>query len=231
DEEGLHHLTLFIENGRIVDRGAWRLKSALAAIAGLDGLIDRGAIVMTPNQNIIIARANDVERQKIERILAEHGVKQGVSVLREGAMACVALPTCGLALAESERYLPGLLTKIEGLLADNGLSDQHITLRMTGCPNGCARPYLAEIGLVGTGPGAYNLYLGGAFDGTRLSKLHRKQIGHDEIVATLRPLFASYARERTPGEPFSDYMIRAGIVAATTAGNRFHADLAPDLEP
>jgi sulfite reductase (NADPH) hemoprotein beta-component len=102
---------------------------------------------------------------------------------------------------------------------------------MTGCPNGCARPYLAEIGLVGTGPGSYNLYLGGAFDGTRLSKLYRKQIGHEEIVSTLRPVLAEYARERMPGERFSDYVIRVGLVLATTVNNGFHADLAPGLSP
>lgn len=212
DEEGLHHLTLFIENGRIVDRGAWRLKSALAAIAGLDGLIDRGAIVMTPNQNIIIARANDAEREKIARILTDHGVTQGVSALREGAMACVALPTCGLALAESERYLPDLLTKIEGLLADNGLSDQHITLRMTGCPNGCARPYIAEIGLVGRNPGRYNLMLGGAADGSRLNTTYRENANEAEILEALTPLIATYAKERTAGEGFGDHVRRTGVV-------------------
>ena len=110
-------------------------------------------------------------------------------------MACVALPTCGLALAESERYLPDLITALEPNTTRCGLRDDEITIRMTGCPNGCARPYLAEIGLVGTGPGCYNLYLGGAFDGTRLSKLYRGQIGHDEIVAALAPLFAAYATD------------------------------------
>ncbi len=144
-------------------------------------------------------------------MLAEHGLSAPVSALRRSAMACVALPTCGLALAESERYLPDLITALETEVERCGLRDDEIIIRMTGCPNGCARPYLAEIGLVGTGPGAYNLYLGGAFDGTRLSKLHRKQIGHDEIVATLARRCSRLMRASgTPDERFSDFVIRAG---------------------
>ena len=140
-------------------------------------------------------------------------------------MACVALPTCGLALAESERYLPDLITALDAEYERCGLRDDEIMIRMTGCPNGCARPYLAEIGLVGTGPGRYNLYLGGAFDGTRLSKLYRAQIGHDEIVAALSPLFAEYAHDRSPDERFGDFVIRAGHVRATVSGCTFHADI------
>jgi sulfite reductase (NADPH) hemoprotein beta-component len=154
----------------------------------------------------------------------------GATGLRRNAMACVALPTCGLALAESERYLPDLLTALEDVLESNGLAQDEITIRMTGCPNGCARPYLAEIGLVGRGPGSYNLYLGGAFDGTRLNKLYARDLKHAGIIATLSPLLAAYARARAAGERFSDFLIRAGHVRPTTAGNRFHADLAPGLE-
>ncbi|MBW4036370.1 MAG: NADPH-dependent assimilatory sulfite reductase hemoprotein subunit [Proteobacteria bacterium] len=212
DHEGLHHLTLFIENGRIADVGAWRLKSALVAINSMPDFIDRGAIIMTANQNIIIARASDADRAAIERILAEHGVVQHVSVLREGAMACVALPTCGLALAESERYLPHLITAIDGLLTENHLSDQRITVRMTGCPNGCARPYIAEIGLVGRNPGRYNLLLGGAADGSRLNTIYRENADEAEIIAALSPLFTQFAKDRLPGEGFGDYTRRAGIV-------------------
>lgn len=144
-------------------------------------------------------------------------------------MACVALPTCGLALAESERYLPDLLTALEEVIERAGLLAEDIVLRMTGCPNGCARPYLAEIGLVGRAPGLYNLYLGGAFDGTRLNKLHARDLDHDGILAALTPLIEAYARERREGERFGDFVIRQGHVAPTTAGNRFHADLAPAL--
>jgi sulfite reductase (NADPH) hemoprotein beta-component len=139
-------------------------------------------------------------------------------------MACVALPTCGLALAESERYLPDLVTALEQRLAAHGLAGDDILIRMTGCPNGCARPYLAEIGLVGKAPGRYNLYLGAAFDGTRLSKLYAEDLDHDGIIATLDPVFAAYAAEREPAERFGDFVIRAGFVARTGQGRDFHAD-------
>jgi sulfite reductase (NADPH) hemoprotein beta-component len=144
--------------------------------------------------------------------------------LRRNAMACVALPTCGLALAESERYLPDLVTALEARLAAHDLSSDDIVIRMTGCPNGCARPYLAEIGLVGKGPGRYNLYLGAAFDGSRMSKLYAEDLQHDDIVAKLEPLFAAYATERKDGERFGDFAIRAGYVAQTTNGRDFHAN-------
>ena len=140
-------------------------------------------------------------------------------------MACVALPTCGLALAESERYLPDLLTALEEKLAAYGLSGDDIVIRMTGCPNGCARPYLAEIGLVGKGPGRYNLYLGAAHDGSRLSKLYAEDLEHDAIIAALDPVFAAYAKEREPNERFGEFVIRAGFVAKTGNGRDFHANV------
>jgi sulfite reductase (NADPH) hemoprotein beta-component len=139
-------------------------------------------------------------------------------------MACVALPTCGLALAESERYLPDLITALEQRVAAHGLADDDIVIRMTGCPNGCARPYLAEIGLVGKGPGRYNLYLGAAFDGTRLSKLFAEDLDNDGIVAALDPVFAAFAAERESGERLGDFVIRAGFVESTINGLDFHAD-------
>jgi sulfite reductase (NADPH) hemoprotein beta-component len=145
-------------------------------------------------------------------------------------MACVALPTCGLALAESERYLPDLVTALEDAIERAGLRDDEIVIRMSGCPNGCSRPYLAEIGLVGRTPGRYNLYLGAAFDGTRLNKLYGKDLDHDEILAALTRLIASYARERLDGERFGDFVIRKGHVAGTTSGADFHANLAPELD-
>lgn len=212
DEEGFNHLTLYIENGRVADRGGHRLKSALVAIAALDGFTDRGAVIMTPNQNVVLARVSDEEREKIDAILAGHGIVRGHSALRENAMACVALPTCGLALAESERYLPTLLDKIETLLTGHDLADQPITLRMTGCPNGCSRPYIAEIGLIGRNPGRYNLQLGGAFDGSRLNTLYRDNLDEAGILSALDPIFAAYARDRAPGEHFGDFTRRAGIV-------------------
>jgi sulfite reductase (NADPH) hemoprotein beta-component len=140
------------------------------------------------------------------------------------------LPTCGLALAESERYLPDLVTRLEATLEAVGLRDDAITIRMTGCPNGCARPYLAEIGLVGRAPGRYNLYLGAAFDGTRLNKLYRRDVDEAAILAALGPLFRAYAHGRNPGERFGDYLIREGVITATASGRSFHDDLPPDVD-
>ncbi|MEM7776607.1 MAG: NADPH-dependent assimilatory sulfite reductase hemoprotein subunit [Pseudomonadota bacterium] len=216
------HLTLYIENGRIKDQPGVALRSALREIAETQSV----SFVLSSNQNLIIAQATAKTKQAIDDILAKHGVPQGhVSGLRRNAMACVALPTCALALAESERYLPELVSRLEDSLDRVGLSDDDIVIRMTGCPNGCARPYLAEIGLVGRGPGTYNLYLGAAFDGSRLNKLFANDVNGDAIVAQLDPMFERYAKERDDGERFGDFVVRAGIVAPTTAGNTFHDDV------
>jgi sulfite reductase (NADPH) hemoprotein beta-component len=206
--DGLHHLTLFVENGRIADVGDWRLKSALTEIAKADPV----AFIITPNQNLIIARADSAARAAIESSLAAHGVPLRASTLREAAMACVALPTCALALAESERYLPSLITKLDSLLAQNGLAEQAITVRMTGCPNGCARPYIAEIGFVGRNPGKYNLHLGGAADGSRLNRILIEDADEATILTTLTPLIADYAKNRQPQEGFGDFVTRTNIV-------------------
>jgi len=223
-DDGTHHYGLFIENGRIHDLPGRRLLSGLHAFAAL-GI---GRLFLTANQSAILADIPAAQRQVVADLLAEYGLDSQTGALRRSAMACVALPTCGLALAESERYLPDLLTRLEQELAQAGLADDEITIRMTGCPNGCARPYLAEIGLVGRNPGVYNLYLGAAFDGSRLNKLYRKDISGDAIVAALAPLFVAYAAERRRGEHFGDFVIRAGYVRATTAGRDFHNDILPE---
>jgi sulfite reductase (NADPH) hemoprotein beta-component len=220
---GRAHLTLFIENGRIKDFPRAAICTGLRRIAESHD----GEIRLTTNQNIIIANVAPEKRAVIEALVAEHGLTAHASALRRNAMACVALPTCGLALAESERYLPSLVTALEERLAANGLEDEEIVIRMTGCPNGCARPYLAEIGLVGKGPGRYNLYLGAAFDGSRLSKLYAEDLDHAGIVAKLDPLFAAYAANRKPGERFGGFVIRAGFVTPTTNGADFHANTGP----
>jgi sulfite reductase (NADPH) hemoprotein beta-component len=225
DHDGNWHYTLFIENGRVKDTVAQLTKTGLRTIAG----IHQGDFRLTANQNLIIARVPARQKARIDRLLAKFGLGRELSGLRLNSMACVALPTCGLALAESERYLPELVRALETIVEEAGLREDEIVIRMTGCPNGCARPYLAEIGLVGRAPGKYNLYLGAAFDGSRLNKLYRKDLGHDEIVAALTPLILSYAKERLAGERFGDFVIRAGHVAPTTAGRDFHANLAPDL--
>ena len=221
-ENGRQHLTLFVESGRIRDvPDGPRLLSGLRRIAELHA----GEFRLTANQNVMVADVAPEARAEIEAIVAEYGLTASASALRRNSMACVALPTCGLALAESERYLPGLVAILEDRLASHGLADDEITIRMTGCPNGCARPYIAEIGLVGKGPGRYNLYLGAAFDGSRLSKLFLDDADEAAIVSALDPLFAAYGSERTDGERFGDFVIRAGFIARTDAGRDFHRDV------
>lgn len=216
------HLTLFVENGRIKDLGAWKLRTAIRDIARLD-LVD---FVLTSNQNLVIANVPAKSKAKVEKILQTNGISLEVSsAMRANSMACVALPTCGLALAESERSLPGLISRLEDTVEEAGLRDDAIVVRMTGCPNGCARPYLAEIGFVGRNPGIYNLYLGAAFDGSRLSKLYAQDVKEEDAIALLAPLIKSYAKERSDGEHFGDFVIRKGVVAATTQGNQFHKDI------
>jgi len=220
-EDGQWHLTLFVENGRIKDSDGRHLKSALRDIAGFH----TGEFRLTANQNVIIANVAPDGRDAIDTCLRGHGIEPeaDLSAIRRSSMACVAFPTCALAMAESERYLPSLIDKLETIMADNGLRDDAIIVRMTGCPNGCARPFLGEIGFVGKAPGKYNLYLGAGFRGQRLNKLYRENIGEDRILAELEPLIAEYARAREPGEPFGDYVIRAGHIKATTNGLDFHA--------
>lgn len=223
--DGAWSYTLFIENGRIKDRDGYRLKAGLRAIAELLAAEPggRGELRFTPNQNVAVARISEALRPRVQALLEEHGIVNGAhSGLRLNAMACVALPTCALALAESERYLPSLVTRLEGVLEEAGLRDDAITMRMTGCPNGCARPYVAEVGLVGRSPGVYNLYLGAGFHGQRLSKLYREDVDEEAIVGALAPLFRRYATERAAGERFGDFVVRAGVVKATTAGRNFH---------
>jgi sulfite reductase (NADPH) hemoprotein beta-component len=144
-----------------------------------------------------------------------------LSGLRQNSIACVALNTCGLAFAEAERYLPDLITKIESILEEHGLSKQEIVIRMTGCPNGCGRPYLAEIGFVGKSLGHYNLYLGGNFTGTRLNTLYKETLSEEEILAELRPIIADYAENRNEGEGFGDFAIRKEYVKETKQGKDF----------
>ena len=223
-EDGGAHLTLFVENGRVRDvpRGAQWL-TGLRRIAE----VHDGDFRLTANQNLIIANVPKNKREVIEALVTEHGLTMGASALRRNAMACVALPTCGLALAESERYLPDLVSALERRLDAYGLADDDIVIRMTGCPNGCARPFIAEIGLVGKGPGRYNLYLGGAFNGSRLSKLYAENLDHGAIIANLDPIFAAYKSERQEGERFGDYTVRAGFIAASLNGPAFHTDTGP----
>jgi len=213
--DGRHHRTLIIENGRL----NLQLLDALRDIAR----VHRGTFRLTANQNLVVAGVRTEDRAAIDAILAEHFPDiDHFSILRRTAIACVALPTCGLAMAESERYLPSLLDKIEAILVENGLSGEPITIRMSGCPNGCSRPYIAEIGLTGRAPGKYNLYLGGGFHGERLNRMIRENVGEATILEVLAEVLARYARDRQTGEHFGDFTIRAGIVREVTEGRFFN---------
>jgi sulfite reductase (NADPH) hemoprotein beta-component len=218
---GKWHLTLFIENGRVADFDDYKLMTGLREIAK----IHTGEFRLTTNQNLIIANVTSQKKKKINELVEQYGLSDGkhISALRRSSMACVALPTCGLAMAESERYLPQLIDKIEEIVNESGLRDKEITIRMTGCPNGCARPGLGEIAFMGKAPGKYNMYLGAAFDGSRLNKMYRENIGEEEILSELREILPRYAKERNEGEHFGDFVIRAGIIGETTDGTNFHS--------
>ncbi|WP_210516296.1 NADPH-dependent assimilatory sulfite reductase hemoprotein subunit [Hymenobacter terricola] len=221
DAQGLSHLTLFIEGGRIHDLPGYGLKTALSEIANFH----TGDFRLTGNQNLILANIEATHRSRIQAILEAHGAWPGTArqtALRQNSLACVALNTCSQAFAEAERYLPQLLDKLETVIRTHGLAQAGILIRMTGCPNGCARPYLGEIGLVGKAPGRYNLYLGANYAGERLNKLYREMLDEEGILRELTPLLAAYAAGRNQDERFGDFVIRQGYVAATTHGLNFH---------
>jgi sulfite reductase (NADPH) hemoprotein beta-component len=216
--DGTWFLGLFVENGRVKDADGWHCKTALRCVAErFPGVEFR----LTANQNVIVARVAEEEREAITALLAEHGVRTDdqASVLHAAAMACVALPTCGLALAESERYLPGLLDRIENLCAEVGLAGEEIIIRMTGCPNGCARPYTAELAFVGKAPGRYQIWLGGNVAGTRLNRVWKEMVKDADMEAELRPLLVRYATEREAGERFGDWVARCLWASDAPAAN------------
>jgi sulfite reductase (NADPH) hemoprotein beta-component len=211
-DNGKLNYTLFIANGRVSNLGERRIIDGLRAIAH----VHKGTLRLTPNQNVIIAGVDPEDRPQIDALLEEHGLGDNnmTSAMRLNSIACVALPTCGLAMAEAERYLPDLITKIEVILAKHGLLDDPITIRMSGCPNGCARPYVAEIALTGRAPGKYNLYVGGGFHGERLNIMIFENIGEPMILEVLGEQLGRYAAERKPGERFGDFVLRAGYTHA-----------------
>jgi len=219
--DGSLNYTLFIQSGRIRDWDGFPMMTGIREIAK----IHTGDFRLTPNQNLMIGRISQSAKREIEALIEAYKLSDGtqISAMRRNSLACVAMPTCGLAMAEAERYLPELLNKLEEVLDEVGLRDDEIVVRMTGCPNGCARPYLGEIGFVGKGPGKYNLYLGAGFSGDRLNKLYRENIGEDEIMSELKSILAHYASDRKDGERFGDFVIRAGYVRAVTSGRDFHA--------
>lgn len=204
--DGRLFLGLFVETGRIKDTPLVRLKSALRKVVQDFGVEVR----LTPSQNAILTNVPATHRDAITRVMAEYGISvdQQSTLLRRASMACPALPTCGLALAESERYLPDLLGSVEQLLAELNLQENEIVIRMTGCPNGCARPYMAEIGFVGKAPNKYQIYLGGNESCTRLNRLFRENVKSENIIGELRPVLARFASERQAGERFGDFCAR-----------------------
>ncbi len=208
--DGKHHLTLFIENGRILDYPGKPLKTGMNEIAK----VHKGDFRLTANQNLIIAGVAAEDKAQIEQLAREHGLlEDGVTEQRKNSMACVALPTCPLAMAEAERMLPAYVTDIEGLLAKHGVADDAIIFRVTGCPNGCGRAMLAEVGLVGKAPGRYNLHLGGNREGTRIPRMYKENITDAQILEELDTLIGRWSAEREAGEAFGDFVIRAGIIA------------------
>ena len=219
--DGLWHYTVFVEGGKLVDKNGYLAKTALREIAQ----IHQGTFILTGNQNVVIAQVTKTQKPLIEKILKKFKVinATGISSLRQNSIACAALPYCGLAFAEAERYLPTLIDRIDQVLEANDLFKVPISIRMTGCPNGCGRPFLAEIGLVGRAPGLYNLYLGASFTGERLNKLYMEMVNEDQIIDLLSPIIQHFAQARTKDEHFGDFVIRKGYVKATTAGKYFHA--------
>ena len=216
--DGNYFLGLFVENGRVRDAEGYQLKT------GLRRVIEKfqPEVRLTASQNLLLVNVRPEQREGIEQLLSEHGVsvKNPFSRTRLASMACPALPTCGLALAESERTMPGVLTHVEDLLAELGLQNEELIIRMTGCPNGCARPYMAEIAFVGKGPNKYQLYFGGNEASTRLNRLYKDMVKGEDIISELRTVLDRFKKERNPGERFGDFCARvlwAETPAPTTA--------------
>ncbi|MXP51225.1 assimilatory sulfite reductase (NADPH) hemoprotein subunit [Pantoea sp. SoEX] len=202
------HLTLFIENGRIIDYPKYHLKKGIAEIAKFH----RGYFRITANQNLIISGVEENKKTNIESIALKYGLINNISAQRKNSMACVSFPTCPLAMAEAERFLPNFITKIEKIMQSNGIGEKYIILRVTGCPNGCGRAMLAEIGLIGKGIGRYNLHIGGNRIGTRIARMYRENINEIEIISHISELIKHWSKESYNDEDFGDFVIRAGII-------------------
>ncbi|ANY68978.1 sulfite reductase subunit beta [Paenibacillus sp. BIHB 4019] len=217
---GKWNLTLYIQSGRIQDDGDYKLMTGLREIAK----IHTGDFRLSPNQNLVIANITTQKKRKILELIEQYKLTDGLhySALRRSSISCVALPTCGLAMAEAERYLPTLIDKLDVVMDEAGLRDESIVIRMTGCPNGCGRPALGEISFIGKSPGKYNMYMGASFNGDRLNKMYKENIDETEIISTLTPIINRFAKEREQGEHFGDFVIRNGYVKATTSGLNFH---------
>ena len=219
DMNGKWHCTLWLENGRVIDEPGMPFRTGLRELAKFH----RGTFRLTANQHIIVSDVAPADKPRIEEHLRKYNmVLWEQSGLRSSASACVALPTCGLAMAESERYLFKLVDKVDKIFLDSGLGRDEIVMRMTGCPNGCSRPWVGEIAFVGKAPGSYMMLLGGGAAGDRLNKIFRDSVNEQEILEILGVLIPRYAKERLEGERFGDWVIRAGVIAPTTSGKEFY---------
>src|SRR4029077_5410882 len=207
--DGKLYLGIFIENGRIADGGEVRSRTGLRRI--VEEL--RPEVRLTAQQNVILAGIEPSRRARVDALLAEHGIAavESIPLAIRSSMACPAIPTCGLAVAEAERVLPGLIREITSLLDDLGLAEERISFRMSGCPNGCSRPYLGDVGFVGTTLGKYDVMLGGDFNGTRLSRAFAPNVPIAEITPMLRPMFVAFREQRQAGEGFGDWVERLGF--------------------
>ncbi|MGJ8723860.1 MAG: NADPH-dependent assimilatory sulfite reductase hemoprotein subunit [Roseibacillus sp.] len=216
DETGAWHCGLYVESGRVMDK----VREGLLEIAK----IHEGDFRLTGNQNVMVSNISEAKKPEIEALLEQYELDswKRLSGVKLNALACVALPTCGLSLAEAQRFLPSVIEELETTLESTGLRHDAITMRMTGCPNGCARPYLAEIAMVGKAPNKYNVFLGGGFVGNRLNRLWKEMVPGDELAATLAPLFEEYAKDRNEGEKFGDFVIRKGHVKELTDCTQFN---------
>lgn len=211
DTSGNWHYTVFVENGRVLDENGYNLKSALLEVSKTRRAVFR----FTCNQNVILSDVLPKDKDLIHEILVRYEVDKKTteaSPLRKNSIACVALSTCSLALAEGQRYLPSLVDKIEGILIKYSLKNEPITIRMTGCPNGCARPYISEIGLVGTAYGKYNLHLGADWEGARLNRKYKESLDEDQILNELDLLLGKFSKERKQSERFGDFVNNLGIL-------------------
>jgi sulfite reductase (NADPH) hemoprotein beta-component len=212
NHEGKWYYTAFIENGLVANTEEVKLRTAFYEIAQTG----KATFRFTCNQNLILADIEEADKKHIDALLKKHKIIEHTEErtgIRKNSMACVALPTCPLALAEAQRYLPSLISKIEPILEENKLGNDDIIIRMTGCPNGCARPYLAEVALVGVSTGRYNLHIGGDVAGFRLNKLFRENLNEEDILHALQILFKSYAEKRSKAESFGDFVLREKFVA------------------
>eukprot|EP00401_Gymnodinium_catenatum_P002106 CAMPEP_0117484504 /NCGR_PEP_ID=MMETSP0784-20121206/14490_1 /TAXON_ID=39447 /ORGANISM="" /LENGTH=962 /DNA_ID=CAMNT_0005279075 /DNA_START=73 /DNA_END=2961 /DNA_ORIENTATION=- len=216
-EDGLWHCGLHIPIGRVKGQMRVGLRAIAELLKGTGGILR-----MTCNQQVVLSDVPEAKKAAVQQLLSQYNVPHNqettVSGLRRNMMACVAMPTCPLAFAEAERYLPTLVERLEAVVERCGLRDNDVVIRMTGCPNSCGRPSMAEIGFIGKAPGTYNMYLGGDFVGERLNTLYAESVTEDQIIELLTPIFGKYASGRTKGERFGDFCVRMGYVKPMTAG-------------